>query len=816
MTGSVVRVLALWSPDWPVTAAAHAARVPPHQPAAVFVAGRVLACSAVARAQGVRRGLRRREAQARCPDLAVLTPDPDRDARAFEPVVAAVEELAPGVEILRPGLVALPARGPAGWFGGELAAAERLVDQVAARTGAEVQAGFADGLFAAVLAARRAVAVAPGDTPAFLAALGVEELDREPDIDRSALVDLLRRLGLLSLGAFAALDPADVASRFGADAVLCHRLARGLDPRPPLRRQPPEELAVEAELDPPVDRVDAAAFAARGLAERLHATLAGHGLACTRLGVTAHTAAGEELHRIWRCAEPLTPAATVDRVRWQLDAWLTNRRDTPREGAVVRLRLVPEETVAAGALQRGLWGETGEADERAGRALVRVQALLGPESVVTAVRGGGRDPAERVRLVPWGDERAEPAAAAPAADARRPGGAAPAHAADPARHPGPADLVPDLADAAPAGWPVDVLHRTGRLSAVELLQQGGQSPAPRSRRRRLPAHRSPRPSSVPEPPPSWPGRLPAPSPATVPPAPLPALVHDAADEAVRLDRPDLLTAPPARVAVDGRAPAAVVGWSGPWPVWARWWSPEATPTARMQVVLDDGTALLLVAREGRWWVHGDLRLRGDTKRPGASVPEAPGRSWEGSQATIGGGSAAPVMIATASDIVCDCGVITVARLPSRWMWMRSATSNTCGMLWLIRMTGRPRSRTSRISCSTRLPSLTPSAAVGSSRMTTLLPNAAERATATACRCPPDRLSTACPMFCSVPRPARSCAGRPRTSCASCRASGTPSRGRRACVPRGRGTGCRRCPGPAPRPATGTRSRCPPGGRPSGC
>ncbi|HEX3257368.1 MAG TPA: DNA polymerase Y family protein [Pseudonocardia sp.] len=612
ITGRAVRVLALWSPDWPVTAAAHAARIPPHQPAAVFVAGRVLACSAVARAQGVRRGLRRREAQARCPELAVLTPDPDRDARAFEPVVAAVEELAPGVEILRPGLVALPARGPVSWFGGELTAAERLVDQVAARTGVEVQAGFADGLFAAVLAARRAVAVAPGDTPAFLAALGVEELDREPDIDRSALVDLLRRLGLLSLGAFAALDPADVASRFGADAVLCHRLARGLDPRPPLRRRPPEELTVEAELDPPVDRVDAAAFAARGLAERLHATLAGHGLACTRLGVTAHTAAGEELHRIWRCAEPLTPAATVDRVRWQLDAWLTHRRDTPEDGAVVRLRLVPEETVAAGALQRGLWGETGEADERAGRALVRVQALLGPESVVTAVLGGGRDPAERIRLVPWGDDRGEPPPAAPSPAAPSVAASVAAPAAAPPSRPGPpaasgrrrpADLVPDLTGAAPAGWPVDVLRRTGRLSAVEL-QQGGLPPGPRSRRRRLPAHRSPRPSPVREPPPSWPGRLPAPSPATVPPTPLPALVHDTAGEPVRLVGPDLLAAPPARVTVDGRAPAAVVGWSGPWPVWARWWSPEATPAARMQVVLDDGTALLLVARDGRWWVAG--------------------------------------------------------------------------------------------------------------------------------------------------------------------------------------------------------------------
>src|SRR5690349_19524583 len=161
-----VRVLALWSPDWPVTAAARAAHVPAERPAAVIVANRVLACSAVARACGVRRGLRRREAQARCPELVVLTRDADRDARLFEPVVAAVEELAPGVEVVRPGLVALPVQGPSGYFarGGacartvphseragrrpsaarecaELAVAEQLVDQVAARAGVECQAG---------------------------------------------------------------------------------------------------------------------------------------------------------------------------------------------------------------------------------------------------------------------------------------------------------------------------------------------------------------------------------------------------------------------------------------------------------------------------------------------------------------------------------------------------------------------------------------------------------------------------------------------------------------------------------------------------
>jgi protein ImuB len=150
-----------------------------------------------------------------------------------------------------------------------------------------------------------------------------------------------------------------------------------------------------------VDRVDAAAFAARTLAQRLHGQLAGHGLSCTRLGVEARTEAGEELRRVWRCAEPLTPSGTADRVRWQLDSWLVRGG----RGAVDRLRLVPEETVTAGALQLGLWGDVGEAGERAGRALVRVQALLGPEAVVTAVLGGGRNPAEQVRLVPWGDDR---------------------------------------------------------------------------------------------------------------------------------------------------------------------------------------------------------------------------------------------------------------------------------------------------------------------------------------------------------------------------------------------------------------------------
>ncbi|MFC5286172.1 DNA polymerase Y family protein [Actinokineospora guangxiensis] len=392
-------MLVVWCPDWPVVAACAAADVGIDVPAAVVAANRVLACNGPARAEGVAVGLRGREAQGRCPELVVLPDDPDRDARRFEPVAAAVEELAVGVEVVEPGVVAAPAKGPVGYFGSAEAAAERLIDHVAARADAECLVGAADGLFAATLAARRGLIVT--DTPAFLAPLDIRELDA-PD-----LVDLLRRLGIGTLGAFAALDAHDVATRFGAAAAHAHRLAAGREQRPLARRDPPVDLSVTAHPDPPVDRVDAAAFLARALAERLHAGLAAHGLACTRLAIHAATGTGAELARVWRCAEPLTPAGIADRLRWQLDGWLSGPRRP--DGPITTLCLDPVEVVDGRALQLGMWqGAHAEHAERAARAMVHVQGLLGPNGVLVPVEAGGRGPADRVHLVPWGDDRTPP------------------------------------------------------------------------------------------------------------------------------------------------------------------------------------------------------------------------------------------------------------------------------------------------------------------------------------------------------------------------------------------------------------------------
>jgi protein ImuB len=397
-----MRQIAVWCPDWPVTAARLEAGLPATTPIAVVTANRVVACSHPARRLGVRRGLRRREAQARCPELAVLPRDEAVEARVFEPVVGALEAIAPGVEITRPGLAALNVRGPTRYFGGEtgvLHALSRGVSRIPALGGADLLIGIADGAFAAEQAARRGVIIDPGGSAAFLRDLPVDTLDPS---GASPLIDLLHRLGLRTLGAFAALPARDVLARFGPDGLWAHRQAGGDDGRPVSGRRPPVEFAVTLDFEPAVDRVDTVAFSARGIAEQFVTDLAAHGLACTCLELQALSENGEETVRRWRHAGVLSTVDVLDRVRWQLEGWLSGpARPT---GGVQRIRLVPVEVVPTGTQQQALWGGSGAEDERAARALARVQTLLGHGSVLTPVLEGGRDPGQRTRLVPWGDE----------------------------------------------------------------------------------------------------------------------------------------------------------------------------------------------------------------------------------------------------------------------------------------------------------------------------------------------------------------------------------------------------------------------------
>ncbi|MDH3683534.1 MAG: DNA polymerase Y family protein [Acidimicrobiia bacterium] len=394
---SVTRTLAVWCPDWPVVAGCRSF----DELVAVVHANRVVACTPAARSHGVTSGLRRRVAQGRCPGLVVLERDPAAEARHFEAIAAALDAITPRLELSRPGSCLMTTRGPSRYFGGDAILAERVVDVVtrALEGRGSVRVGIADGPFAAELAARRARdggvhIVAPGESPAFLAPLSVRVLDR-PD-----LADVLVRLGLGTLGVFAALDRAAVVGRFGTEGSAAHRLAAGLDERPPAGTDPPPDLEVVTELDPPVERVDRAAFVAKVMADELDERLAAKGAISTRVLIGAETEHGEIRERLWRHEGALGPHAVAERVRWQLDGWLNGSPASRPTGGLVKLVLRPDEIGPARGRQLGFWGGRTEVAERAARGVARVQGLLGPRSVSVPERRGGRQPHEQLVLVP--------------------------------------------------------------------------------------------------------------------------------------------------------------------------------------------------------------------------------------------------------------------------------------------------------------------------------------------------------------------------------------------------------------------------------
>ena len=431
-------------------------------------------------------------------------PDGSAAARAFEPVVAVVAEFCPQVEVLRPGLCAIPARGPARYFGGEAKLAAKLAEAVC-QVGFTCQVGVADGLFAAGLAARTGptgMLVPAGAAREFLAGFPVGVLDL-PE-----LCELLPRLGIETLGQLASLPLTEAASRFGADGKLACRLACGLDPRPLIPRATAADLSVQMEFDPPAEQSEPVIFAAKALADAMHDRLVAGGLACVRVQVAVRCTDGHEFSRLWRHDGLLSALAVAERVRWQLDGW-------PGTAGIELLRLTPDQLVRATGRQLSLWGDSVISD-RVARAAMRVQAMLGHDHVVRPVLAGGRRPADQALLVPFGD----------------------------------------------AGEP--------------------QRPADRP----------------------WPGRLPAPAPATVYPAPLTASVTDESGETVSVSGRAELSAPPAWLTAAGRPARAVTSWAGPWPVTEQWWEPRrARRQARLQLITDDGQAWLAALQDGRWLIE---------------------------------------------------------------------------------------------------------------------------------------------------------------------------------------------------------------------
>ncbi len=380
----------MWFPDWPLRCL-DAPSDEPHQ--VVDDTNRVVAANRAARAHDVQVGMLRREAEAVCPTVVTYAQDRGVEAGRFEPVAVAIESLVPRVEMVHPGLVFVPIAGAVRYYGGEAALVGKVAKAIEAVAGPGAAIGVAQGPFAARQAAGLAEAgpVIVTDEAAFLASLDVGAIGSED------LAATFRWLGITTLGELARLPRAAVASRFGTLGLDAHRYASGED-RATHPRGVPEGHAVEDKYEEPLANLEQAGFAARNLANRLLEKLKADGVAPHRVEVEAESVEGKVLSRVWRSADPFDEANLAERIRWQLRAWVESG-GIP--GGLQRLRVMPADLSGEGR-QLGL-AEDPVSEAEATRALIRAQALVGPDAVLQARPQGGRDPLERVQWFRWGE-----------------------------------------------------------------------------------------------------------------------------------------------------------------------------------------------------------------------------------------------------------------------------------------------------------------------------------------------------------------------------------------------------------------------------
>ena len=206
--------------------------------------------------------------------LALVWPElrlPDTDARPFERMLDALDDLSPRVEAVDLGVALVDVTGLEPMWGPEQRIAARAVMLVRAVAPLHVRCGIGDNRWLATLAARLAQPTRP-DAPAALRVLARDEL---PDLPLTLLpADAATRqrftlFGLTRMQQLAELPRSAVGAQFGAAGERLQALARGHDPRPIVPRPRPERVEAGAIFEPPIDGVGAVGLTLRRLAAEL-------------------------------------------------------------------------------------------------------------------------------------------------------------------------------------------------------------------------------------------------------------------------------------------------------------------------------------------------------------------------------------------------------------------------------------------------------------------------------------------------------------------------------------------------------------------
>jgi protein ImuB len=328
---------------------------------------RVVELNASAGLHRVECGMTPTQAKARCPALELLHPNAGRERSAQEILLQTAEGLSPFLESTRPGVVTveLPAER-------KICEEELMAKLVAPLPsfGLEIAVGVAGTPDLALLAARTARPVQIVAEPAaFLAPLPMSTL--QPTGEMAAV---LEAWGVRTIGEFVALPRAEMWERLGPESIRLAERAAGGRARPLELVKPREFFSEQADLEHPVEMLEALLFLLRRFLEQIATRLEQAYLVADRLRLVLRFEQGEPHGRVFTIPQPTREVNILFRM---LHTHLENFTSAaPIVGLELAAKPVRPTAEQFGLLERGL-----RDPHQFAETLARLEALLGVECV---------------------------------------------------------------------------------------------------------------------------------------------------------------------------------------------------------------------------------------------------------------------------------------------------------------------------------------------------------------------------------------------------------------------------------------------------
>lgn len=402
----------------------------------------ILECNRAAEAAGVYPGITAPQAQARCKELVLKSRSPAAERSATEILLQTAYVFSPNIEDTAPGVCTIDLRGlnfgnseatnkwerttngdvlfvstaahdhtaqqSFNFLGNNLECGDEslhsksllelwggTIVSALRQLGLEAQLGIAVTPNLALLAARAAMPVLVIErTEEFFHSLPIAALEPTPPV-----LDVLKRWGIHTAGAFLALGRDAIAERLGAEALQLFHRASEHTVRPLNILVPPDTFEEQMDFEAHIETIEPLLFVLRRFVEQLATRIALTYRVVAELRLTLALESGAPYERTLKVPAPTANVETLFRM---LHTHLENvRTDAPIQS--LRLAALP---VRAEGQQFGLFESALRDPNHFHETLARLAALLGAERVGTPVAEPTHRPdAFRMKTPEFGDSQ---------------------------------------------------------------------------------------------------------------------------------------------------------------------------------------------------------------------------------------------------------------------------------------------------------------------------------------------------------------------------------------------------------------------------